>query len=275
MLQIRNDEVTLVFILGILIGAVMGLTGAGGGILAVPVLVAGMHWSMQQAAPVALIAVAAGAAVGAIDGFKNGLVRYKAAILMAVCGVPVTNLGQHWAHVIPQFILMGVFALLMLAVSWRFYQQSLPTHLNSEDDAFRLAFINTETSKFIWTPIAAFILAGIGMLTGLMTGLLGVGGGFLIVPLMRRFTHLALPSIVATSLFVITLVGSGGVISALFAGAELPVIETSSFVGAMVGGMLVGRKVSRRLQPWQVQRGFAFLLFIVSAYMLFKAFLTY
>ena len=64
-------------------------------------------------------------------------------------------------------------------------------------------------------------------------------------------------------------------ISALFAGAELPVIETSSFVGAMVGGMLVGRKVSRRLQPWQVQRGFAFLLFIVSAYMLFKAFLTY
>ena len=266
---------TLVFVLGILIGAVMGLTGAGGGILAVPVLVAGMHWSMQQAAPVALIAVAAGAAVGAIDGFKRGLVRYKAAILMAVCGVPVTSLGQLWAHVIPQFILMGVFALLMLAVSWRFYQQSLPTHLNSEDDALRLAFINTETSKFIWTPIAAFILAGIGMLTGLMTGLLGVGGGFLIVPLMRRFTHLAVPSIVATSLFVITLVGGGGVVSALLAGTELPLIETSSFVGAMVSGMLVGRKVSRRLEPWQVQRGFAFLLFIVSAYMLFKAFLAY
>lgn len=263
---------TLVFVLGILIGAIMGLTGAGGGILAVPVLVAGMHWSMQQAAPVALMAVAAGAAVGSIDGFKHGLVRYKAAILMAVCGVPVTRLGQHWAHFIPQFILMGVFALLMMAVSWRFYKQSQQTDLNIEDDALRLAYINSDTSKFIWTPIAAFILAGIGMLTGLMTGLLGVGGGFLIVPLMRRFTHLAVPSIVATSLFVIALVGSGGVISALLAGAELPVIETSGFVGAMVSGMLVGRKVSRRLQPWQVQRGFAFLLLIVSAYMLFKAF---
>jgi uncharacterized membrane protein YfcA len=64
---------------------------------------------------------------------------------------------------------------------------------------------------------------------------------------------MAVPGIVATSLFVITLVGSGGVISALQAGAELPVIETSSFVGAMVSGMLVGRKVSRRLQAWQVQ----------------------
>jgi len=61
-----------------------------------------------------------------------------------------------------------------------------------------------------------------------MTGLLGVGGGFLIVPLMRRFTHLAEPGIVATSLFVMTLIGSGDVVSALPAGTELPVIETSS-----------------------------------------------
>jgi uncharacterized protein len=274
-LRARNDEVTLVFVLGILIGAIMGLTGAGGGILAVPVLVAGMHWSMQQAAPVALMAVAAGAAVGAMDGFKHGLVRYKAACLMAICGVPVTRLGQHWAHLMPQFILMGVFASLMLAVSWRFYKQSQQTHLNFEDDALRLAFINSETSKFVWTPIAALILAGIGMMTGLMTGLLGVGGGFLIVPLMRRFTHLAVPSIVATSLFVIALVGSGGVVNALLAGAELPLMETSSFVGAMVTGMLIGRKVSRRLQPWQIQRGFAFLLFLVSAFMLFKACLAY
>ena len=253
----------------------MGLTGAGGGILAVPVLVAGMHWSMQQAAPVALIAVAAGAAVGAIDGFRHRLVRYKAAILMAICGIPVTRLGQYWAHLLPQYLLMGGFALLMLAVSWRFYKQSKQTHLNSEEDALRLAFISNETGKFIWTPVAALVLAVIGMLTGLMTGLLGVGGGFLIVPLMRRFTHLAVPGIVATSLFVITLVGSGGVANALLAGAELPVVETSSFVGTMIGGMLIGRRVSRKLQAWQVQRGFALLLFCVSGYMLVKAYLNF
>jgi uncharacterized membrane protein YfcA len=271
----KGPCVTLVLVLGIFIGAIMGLTGAGGGILAVPVLVAGMHWSMQQAAPVALIAVAAGAAVGAIDGFRQRLVRYKAAILMAICGIPVTRLGQYWAHLLPQFLLMGGFALLMLAVSSRFYKQSKQTQVNPEEDTLRLAFISNDTGKFIWTPVAALVLAAIGMLTGLMTGLLGVGGGFLIVPLMRRFTHLAIPGIVATSLFVITLVGSGGVANALLAGAELPVVETSSFVGAMIGGMLIGRRVSRKLQAWQVQRGFALLLFAVSLYMLGKAYLNF
>ena len=52
-------------------------------------------------------------------------------------------------------------------------------------------------------------------------------------------------------------------------------IETSGFVGAMICGMLIGRRVSRKLQPWQVQRGFAVLLSLVSAYMLFKAYLNF
>ena len=86
-----------------------------------------------------------------------------------------------------------------------------------------------------------------------MTGLLGVGGEFLIVPLMKRFTHWAVPGIVATSLFVTTLVGSGGVFNAVSDGAELLIVETSRFVDAMIGGMLFGRRVSRSLQPWQVQ----------------------
>ena len=262
---------SLVIVLGILIGAIMGLTGAGGGILAVPVLVAGMQWSMQEAAPVALIAVASGAAVGAIDGFRHRLVRYKAAILMAICGLPMAHLGQKWAQILPQYVLMGGFSLIMIAVSWRFYKLSMQTNITSEEVALRLAFINSDTGKFIWTPLAATVLASIGLLTGLMTGLLGVGGGFLIVPLMRRFTHLAIPGIVATSLFVITLVGSGGVINALLAGARLPLMETSGFVASMVTGMLLGRMLSHKLHARHVQFGFAILLLSVSVFMLFKS----
>jgi uncharacterized membrane protein YfcA len=76
-------------------------------------------------------------------------------------------------------------------------------------------------------------------------------------------------------LFVITLVGSGGVANALLAGAELPIFETSGFVSAMIIGMLIGRRVSRKLQAWQVQRGFAALLFFVSGLMFFKAYLNF
>jgi uncharacterized membrane protein YfcA len=265
----------LVVVLGVLIGAIMGLTGAGGGILAVPLLVAGMHWSMQQAAPVALFAVASGAAVGAFDGFRHRLVRYKAAALMALCGIPLTRVGQQWARELPQYMLLGVFSVLMLIVSIRFYKQSQQSTQSSDEDALRLAFINAETGKFIWTPVAALVLALIGMLTGLMTGLLGVGGGFMIVPLMKRFTYLSLPGIVATSLFVITLVGGGGVVNALLGGAQIPFYETSCFVLAIVSGMLVGRRVSRRLQAWQVQRGFSVLLMLVCLYMMVKACLSF
>jgi uncharacterized membrane protein YfcA len=62
-------------ILGILVGAILGLTGAGGGILAVPALVAGMGLSMQQAAPMALVAVAGSAVLGALEGLRKKLVR--------------------------------------------------------------------------------------------------------------------------------------------------------------------------------------------------------
>lgn len=260
----------IVIALGVLIGAIMGIMGAGGGILAVPVLVAGLHWSMQQAAPVALVAVAAGAIVGAVDGFKHRLVRYKAAILMATCGIPMTHLGQQWAHALPQHVLMGGFAALMLMVARRFYKQAQHT-AHASDDVLALAFISDATGKFIWTPVTALVLGGIGVFTGLMTGLLGVGGGFLIVPLMRRFTNLALPGIVATSLFLISMVSTGGVINAVMSGAELPWFETSGFVVAMVSGMLTGRHLSRRLNPKQVQLGFSLLLLALSFYMMFKA----
>jgi uncharacterized membrane protein YfcA len=229
---------------------------------------------MQQAAPVALIAVAVGAAVGSLDGFRHGLVRYKAAILMALWGVPITRLGQQMAAVSPQFVLQGGFAALMLGVAWRFFQQSTQTTA-ADNDALRRAYIHADTGKFVWTPWAAVILSGIGMLTGLMTGLLGVGGGFLIVPLMRRLTHLSMPGIVATSLFVITLVGTGGVLNAVWAGMQLPMPETAIFVVAMVSGMLAGRVVSRRLNHSQVQRGFAILLGSVALFMAYKAWVSY
>ena len=147
---------------GVLIGAILGLMGAGGGILAVPVLVAVLGWTMQQAAPVALLAVTAGAVVGAIDGFRHRLVRYKAAMLMAACGIPMTHLGQTWAHALPQHLLMAGFAALMLAVARRFYGQARMDRAAS-DDVLHWVFINEATGKFIWTPVTALVLAGIGL----------------------------------------------------------------------------------------------------------------
>ncbi|WP_236849643.1 sulfite exporter TauE/SafE family protein [Chromobacterium subtsugae] len=100
-------------LLGALVGAVLGLTGAGGGILAVPALMAAQGWSLPQAAPVALLAVAAGAALGAYEGWRRQLVRYRAAAWMAASGVPFAAAGASVAHLLPAPLLSTLFALAM------------------------------------------------------------------------------------------------------------------------------------------------------------------
>ena len=258
-------------ILGVLVGAVLGLTGAGGGILAVPALVVGLGWSMQQAAPVALIAVAGGAGIGAIDGLRRGLVRYRAALLMAVAGVPTTLLGVRVAHAVSQRMLLGLFAAVMLLVALRLFAQAFARPEPQTDSPSTLGRIDAKTGRFVWTRATVLLLAGIGALTGFMTGLLGVGGGFVIVPLLRRLTNLPMHGIVATSLLVIALVGVGGVLAAVMDGAQLPPALTLLFAAATGGGMLAGRHASRRLSAAHVQVGLASVLLVVALGLSVKA----
>lgn len=258
--------------LGMLVGAIQGLTGAGGGILAVPVLMTSLGWTMQQAAPVALFAVAASAAIGAIEGLSRRIVRYKAGLLMAIAGVPFTGLGTRIARSMPQEWLMVVFASLLLLVAARLFRQTRLLAIQSEEPTpAALARISADTGRFVWTRTTALVLGGIGVVTGFMAGLLGVGGGFVIVPMLRRFTDLGMHGIVATSLFVIALVGTGGVASALAYGAVLPWMATLLFAGAAVVGMLTARIAGRRLSPLHVQRAFASLLVVVACGFFAKA----
>ena len=273
----------LTLLLGALVGAVLGLTGAGGGILAVPALVAGMGWTMQQAAPVALVAVAVGAAVGAAEGLRRRLVRYKAAFLMAASGIPATSLGIRAAQWLPQRTLLALFAGVMLWVAWRMFERSrLPRRdpcllaPDGESDGGatprQVGRIDPATRRFVWTWPTAALIAGIGLLTGFTTGLLGVGGGFVVVPMLKRFTSLAMHAVVATSLLVIALVGLGGVASALAHGADMPAAATASFAAATAAGMLAARATAGRVPARQVQRAFAVLLVAVAAGLLSKAF---
>lgn len=256
--------------LGVLVGAILGLTGAGGGILAVPALVVGMGWPMQQAAPVALIAVAGSAAIGAAEALRRHLVRYKAAVLMAVAGVPVTSIGIRIAQLLPQRVLLGLFACVMLVVAGRLMLQARQSGLDDAREQYP-AEINPSTGQFSWTWPTALLLASIGAATGFMTGLLGVGGGFVIVPMLRRFTNVSMHGIVATSLLVIALVGFGGVITSLAYGNKFPLALTAYFTLATAAGMLVGRLASSRLSARHVQMGFAGVLVVVALGLLGKA----
>jgi len=104
-----------------------------------------------------------------------------------------------------------------------------------------------------------------------MTGLLGVGGGFIIVPMLRKFTDIPMHGIVATSLMVIALVGSGGVLSAVAHGSSLPYGVAVPFTVATATGMVGGRFASHRMSARHVQMGFSSILVCVAIGLLLRA----
>ena len=95
--------------LGTVVGWILALAGAGGGILAVPLLVFGLHLTIMQAAPVGLIAVGAASAFGAVLGLRESLVRYRAAALIGITGLLLAPLGVRLARLIPNQPLMVAF----------------------------------------------------------------------------------------------------------------------------------------------------------------------
>ena len=106
---------------GLAIGCLLGMTGAGGGILAVPALMASQGWTVAQAAPVGLLAVTLSAMVGAVQGLFKKIVRYRAAIWIAIISIPSARYGVHLSGVLPATWLSIAFSLIMLIVAYRVF----------------------------------------------------------------------------------------------------------------------------------------------------------
>jgi uncharacterized membrane protein YfcA len=243
--------------LGGVVGLILALAGAGGGILSVPLLVFGLHLSIQQAAPVGLIAVGTASALGAALGLREGLVRYRAAALMGVTGMLLAPLGLVAARFIPNAALTLAFALLLAGVAWRMFLQARRGAGAAVAETTKWpCVLNPDEGRLIWTLPCAWALATTGAVSGLLSGLLGVGGGFVIVPSLGRYTNLAARSIFATSLAVIALVSLGGVSAAAWQGGIAWAIAGPFALGA-VGALLAGRRVAARWSGARLQQAFA------------------
>ncbi|OAT49772.1 sulfite exporter TauE/SafE family protein [Providencia heimbachae] len=250
---------------GILIGCLLGLTGAGGGILAVPALMASQGWDVAQAAPVGLLAVTFAAFIGVIEGLVRKNIRYKAALWMALLSIPFAKYGVYFASIVPAIWLTLVFSCIMLLVAYRIYFNKL----NELNDAPCL--VNQETGKFIWNIKTASILGCIGMVVGLLTGSLGVGGGFIIVPALRKFTNLNMKSIIATSLMVIFLIGSISISINLLNGFKYPINISAIFILSCIFGLLIGRVIINYISAKMIRFIFSSVVIIVAVYLMFSS----
>ncbi|MBA3059609.1 MAG: sulfite exporter TauE/SafE family protein [Gammaproteobacteria bacterium] len=261
------DPLILAVVLGTLIGLVMALTGAGGGVMAIPLLVFGLHLPVQQAAPVGLVAVGLAAVLGAALGLRQGIVRYRAAALIGAVGMLVAPLGVLLAQRLPNRPLLGAFALVLIYTAWHMLKR--PAQATALPVAV-LCRVSPLDQRLTWTRPCARALAATGMTAGLLSGLLGVGGGFVIVPALKRYTDLDIRSIQLTSLAVIALVSLSGVAAAALQG-PLRWDVALPFSGGAVLALLAGQRIAKKLDPKRLQQGFAWFSVLVALLMLAKA----
>ncbi|MBA0050141.1 sulfite exporter TauE/SafE family protein [Streptomyces sp. AJS327] len=233
---------------GAVVGLVLGALGGGGGILAVPALTYLLGLEPVTAATVSLVIVAGVSAVALLTHARDGQVRWKAGALFAAAGVAPAALGGWFAIRLPSAALTVAFAVLAACAALPMLRRRPVTGRGSTGGAARAA--------------------GAGAGLGAVTGVLGVGGGFLAVPALHRLVRLPMRAAVGTSLLVITvnslagLALRGNTVDTLDAAVLLP------FAGAALLGVWDGKRLASKVPEALLRRTFGLVLLVVSAGML-------
>lgn len=233
------------------VGLSLGLLGGGGSILTVPILVYLLGLNPKTAIPISLIIVGLGALVGGARHYFKGNVRVREAVAFfptAMVGAWVgARLALHLSSVI-QMVIFGTMTI-MAAFSMLRKQREVVS-----DQQLRLL------------PLIA---SGLGV--GLLTGIVGVGGGFMIVPALIFFARMPIKYAIGTSLVIIALNSFAGFLGYL-GQVAIPWGFTALFSSLVVVGILVGIQISERLNPQQLKSSFAVMLLLVGVFVLYKNF---
>jgi uncharacterized membrane protein YfcA len=265
-------------LLGAAVGGLFALTGAGGAVIGVPLLIFSLPLSVAQAAPIALVAVSLSAWIGAIAGLKAGTVRYRAAALIAAVGGPMTLPGLRAAERTPDALLTLIFAGVLAYIAFVMWRgRSAADSLPQEARGFASVPCLTRvgTGRLDWNWACARILALSGAAAGFLSGLLGVGGGFLVVPALTRATGLSMQSVVATCLAVIALI-STTTLGFAVAGGRINWAIALPFAAGSAIGMLAGGRLAPHIPGSILQKTFALIAWMLAlGMMLTLAFRSY
>jgi uncharacterized protein len=226
---------------GLAIGVLLGLVGGGGSILAVPVLVYILGQPVHDATTESLVVVGAAALVGAADHARVGKVRIRTALAFGLAGAAGAIGGSALNRLVAGRVILLAFAALLLlaAVAMK-----------------RRKDFGAETTA---RPRAHAYAAAAGLLTGVLTGFLGVGGGFVIVPALVLLLGLPITLAIGTSLAVIALT-SASALAAHLAGGHIDWALAAAFTAAAIAGALLGRRLGGRLDQARLSTLFALLL---------------
>lgn len=235
--------VVITMVLGALIGLVLGALGGGGSILTIPILVYFLGMPTHVAVTASLIIVGMNALVGMVFHYRTGHVRIKRSLLFGLYGLLASYLGARLSSLLPGSILLMLFGLLMLVIALTMLRPKKQVQ---------------ETTYQAWWMI---LLGGLGV--GFLTGFLGVGGGFLIVPALVLFLGMDMQDAVGSSLVVIAINSASGLLGHLNSG-PLPWVEIMLFTLAGLLGLVVGTRLTKRLPAQRLSQLFAAFVLLLA-----------
>ena len=267
--------------LGLLIGLSLGALGGGGSILTVPALVFVLGLSPQEATTASLVIVGVTAAAASAGHARSGHTKWRQGLLLAAVGVPASLGGTVLNRRVDPDVLLLSFAALMLVAAVgmllrarsaaRRQAQAQPSQPASPDAPGGSALAATPAGLAHAAPAArsrlghAWRLAAAGLGIGFLTGFLGVGGGFIVVPVLVVLLRTPMPVAVGTSLLVISL-NSAVALAARAGHGSFDWDVIVPFTAAAVAGSLAGKRAADRVSPNKLTVAFAALLVAVSVY---------
>ena len=252
------------YIASVFVGLVLGLLGGGGSILSIPILVYLFHIEPVRASAYSLFIVGVTSFAGAIPKHRDHLVNLKTGILFGIPSIAVIFCTRKWiVPAIPEIIfsaenfilskrllLLGLFAILMILAAFPMIRDK--KELKASHPRFRTFLVIVE-----------------GSLIGFLTGLVGAGGGFLIIPALVFLTGLPFKTAVGTSLFIIginSLVGFTGDLLNF----SMDWWFLLSITALAIVGILMGNKLSRQIDGNTLKKAFGWLILAMGFYILFR-----
>lgn len=259
-------------IIGIILGFLLGFTGAGGSVFTVPLLVVLMGMPVNIAMGTALGAVALSAMYGVSSQYRN--IEWSQGLLLGCIGMLTAPLGRWMSANIAELWLLIGFSALAIAIAvvmWR-HAGARPRLVGPpEPDVNRdiccelgISGVARQLQTKRWVTVSG----GLGI--GFLSGLFGVGGGIFIVPFLNCVVGLSITAAVATSLFVIALVSSVGFLSHLALFPNFDFLIMLKIVIAGIAGLILGQRFALRVNGNQQQKFVAVLLSLISSFALFE-----
>jgi uncharacterized protein len=243
------------YVLAALVGLSLGLMGGGGSILTVPIFVYVLGYDPKLAIAMSLPVVGVTSLVGAIGHWRAGNVQLRAAGLFGVIAMVGAYGGAKLGGLLNGQVQLSILALVMLVAAAMMFRSAGRTPVADSEPAGR--------------DMPVHLLVPVALSVGVLTGLIGIGGGFLVVPALVILARTPMKQAVGTSLLVIAMNSVSG-----FAGylgqVEVPWSFMAGFTAVAVAGILAGTYLVRFVSQRALKQAFAAFLIVMGSFILYR-----